>query len=386
MKKEQQRLLELLKEIHQLCVDNKIEYFLSPRTAFYASLYDELPENVNDNEVVMTIPNVRKFLEAFRKKKPQGRVLESMENSGHYPGLSFRYVDTGTYYVNIFQGDNYECPGLAICIRPLRGRVNSKEMRIVSSALEMGWLQNCYTYNIKSKGKWVAYGVAVKCMMMIGRKNLSNKLFNMLMKAYDNPKTQRYLIRRWDKDMFLDKELFRKKGTLSIQGFHFPVPADLESYMAKLPKNWTSKTVERAGQAWLDNVYAVNVGYGEAERIMPREKAFFRRRRRHYKRMNIVRKARKYYLRAWDIANQSGEKFHLQEYYKPRMERIQNLSDAGDYCGLARELQPYDEAMQRYLSTGYRIVFDRKLYEIYLELLAVSGRWKLRERIEGLKE
>lgn len=89
----------LIEEIHQLCVQNKIEYFLTGDLALLACRNMDISDTeIDSGTILMTAENFKKFIICGEENLKENRVIEWMGNNGAFPGLFARYVDISTTY------------------------------------------------------------------------------------------------------------------------------------------------------------------------------------------------------------------------------------------------------------------------------------------------
>ena len=125
MNREQQVILTLLREIDEICGQNGIECYLTPRLALHAVRGGHMPDNPFAGGVLMKVSDIEKFRLAVQKRSCSGRALESMYDNKRFPGFFLRYEDTNTLCFRMNEGRNYQYPGLGVDIYPLRGKIKS---------------------------------------------------------------------------------------------------------------------------------------------------------------------------------------------------------------------------------------------------------------------
>ena len=89
----QKTLFTLLCEVDGICRKYGITYFLHENTALEAVQKDHMGEERMIAEVIMRVPELLRFMEAFEKEKPAHRSLESWLNEPRYGdfGCHHRY-------------------------------------------------------------------------------------------------------------------------------------------------------------------------------------------------------------------------------------------------------------------------------------------------------
>lgn len=118
MKREQQEVLSLLKEIHTICKKNGINYYLSPQLTLCGVTGQPFPQDPLAGVVLMKIPDMEKFRQILEEEPAQARVVESMRDNKRFPGFYLRYVNTNTLCYQLNEGRNFKAPGIGIDILP----------------------------------------------------------------------------------------------------------------------------------------------------------------------------------------------------------------------------------------------------------------------------
>ena len=99
MNREQQKVLELLKEIDTICRKNKITYYLSPYLTLCAVTERPFPMNPASNDIYMKTGDMARFKNIFDEEPELRRALESMENNSRFPGFFAKKADV-TEFLN----------------------------------------------------------------------------------------------------------------------------------------------------------------------------------------------------------------------------------------------------------------------------------------------
>ena len=75
LRKEQQVVLSLLKEIDKICRKEKIDYYLSPRLTLCAITGQALPSDPMAGEILMKVGEMERFRLAVEDRISTGRAL-----------------------------------------------------------------------------------------------------------------------------------------------------------------------------------------------------------------------------------------------------------------------------------------------------------------------
>lgn len=110
----QEKLIDLLEEVDQICRENGIVYYLHAGNALGAVRHRGFIPWDDDIDIIVTRENWEKFHKAFHSKKRVNRTLVCPEDNPEHFYLFARYVDTKTSYAFRWKGFNTGAEGVAI--------------------------------------------------------------------------------------------------------------------------------------------------------------------------------------------------------------------------------------------------------------------------------
>ena len=114
LNREQQKVLELLKEIDIICRKNKITYFLSPYLTLCAVTERPFPLNPEAGVIYMKTGDMERFKNVFEEEPVLRRALESMDSYKYFPGFYLRFTDKDTLCYKMDEFGNFQYPGMAV--------------------------------------------------------------------------------------------------------------------------------------------------------------------------------------------------------------------------------------------------------------------------------
>ena len=118
------RLLLMMKELHRICTENNITYYIIGGTALGARRHNGFIPWDDDVDIGMPRPDYERFSQLAQEKFPEFLELRWYKNTKHSPFQFIKLVDNRTTLKECFY-DNY-IEGLYIDIFPLDGvRQNS---------------------------------------------------------------------------------------------------------------------------------------------------------------------------------------------------------------------------------------------------------------------
>ena len=94
------------------------------------------------------------------------------------------------------------------------------------------------------------------------------------------------------------------------------------------------------------------------------------------------RRSREYLDWSWNYVKMKGEGVNLERVYARKKAYLQNLLENKDYPRLAEEMKDYDRIMKKYLGAGEVYEPDQEIFQIYLKVLAVTGKKVLLNKIQ----
>lgn len=382
MNKEQEAIFSLLKEIDKICSRNGIPYFLAPRLALHAIRGKNMPDSPFAGGVLMKAADMERFRVAAQEEMPEKRAVESMYNNKRFSGFYLRYEDTDTLCLRLNEGRNLQYPSLGVDIYPLRGKMKSRLGHLWNQQMETGWKQFCDGRSVKYSFRDRLCKIPVGIMFLGGRARVGRYLYRKLCKTQDVPDTKEYVVRLKQNTLYYPAAVFEKTKKASLEGYSFPVPQDMETYLKVWFGSGYEKKLEETYVPSMTVLTSARVGCEEFFREAGSADSLVKERNRLYRKDAKGRKRREYLDWAWEYVKMKGEGRTLGLKYGEKKSRILNLYKNGDYLRLDREMKEFGKMMNRYLENEEVFVPDAELLEIYLSLLEKTGKTKQQEKIE----
>lgn len=386
MKKEQQVVFSLLKEIDEICRKHKITYYLSPRLALCAVEGQPFPQNPQFGVVLMKVPDMECFRQITDEQLKDKRALESMKTHKWFPGFYLRYADTDTVCVNLDSYREYEEPGIGITILPLRAEIPSAMQRRKSTLEEAGWLQLCDAYGYHAPGgmkakiaRWLT-----RFWCLGGQKHLAEDLYNSFCKRNQREDTKKYILKRKRQTTVYAADIFDKTKNVTLEGHSFMVPAKTREYLiASYGKNYKDAKEPRYVLP-TQTVYSARVSCGKFKQ----QAEDFEKHARQYRKYNrqLVKSShlKDYFNECWEYVEFCGERMSLGIAYEKQKDYIRNLYKNEDYITLTKVFEPYYKMMDKSLAKGEIFAEDVEIFDIYVDTLEKTGKIRQRERISKL--
>ena len=384
MNREQQKILELLKEIDTICRKNKITYFLSPYFTLCAVTGRPFPQNPTAGNVYMKTGDMERFKNAFEEEPELRRTLESMDNNKRFPGFFLRYTDKDTLYYTMDNYGRYQYPGMAVKIVPLQCEYGPKKKYMWNRMREDGWKK------IRGKnGQWktkrdFACIWMVRFLSLCGRGWLAKSIFRDLIHQ-PQKNVQTYVIRFQNQNIYYPAYIFENPQEVELEGERFFVPGDTDKYLTiAFGKNYADKAPENYRPAPTTICSALipceefmqQYG-GEAKKLAAERKR--REARRKYG-MNY----KQYFNQCWTYAKFCGTKYTCARAYRKKTGYIRNLYKNQDYVQLENIFSEYTGMMNKCLKYDEIFEADPEILDIYMNYLEKTGRTPLLEKVKEM--
>ncbi len=375
MDKIQHKILNLLSEIHNICLDNNISYTISAQLGAMAAATGTIPEGNYNAAVYMTLTDFIAFKNAVEACKRADRIIEGMDNNPRFPGFFFRYVDMSTTYYNYGWGDTYSYPGICVTIQILRSCCNHMK---ALKAKEKRFLNASYRYKKWGGPKAKLGRVRTAFNMLGGRKSYADRLFNSFMKAYQDKGTElRYSLMGTThglKTVEYPSYFYRKRQLVTLEERQFYASAFIpEQYNRVTGQNIEDYTPQISQPGfWI--LTSDTIPFTQAIPDM-KEAAATARRRQHRWLHDQLHGAVVYFInKDWDILKCVSARLDLKAQYMPLRQAIIDAYNNMDFESLNDIYADYDAAVRtNYRKTRKTIYFDKMISDIYMAVLRNNG-------------
>lgn len=381
LNREQQKVLELLKEIDIICRKNKITYFLSPYLTLCAVTERPFPLNPEAGVIYMKTGDMERFKNVFEEEPVLRRALESMDSYKYFPGFYFRYTDKDTLFYKMDDYGKFQHPGMAVRILPLQCEYGPRRKYLWNRMREDGWRRIH-----ERKEKWrnqraFACVCMVRLLMLCGRGWLGKRIFRDLIHQPQED-VQNYVVRFLNKNVYYPAYVFEEQKEVEIEGEHFFIPVDAEKYlMTSYGANYRDKGPENYRQSAI----AVCSTLIPCEEFMQQGKDLKRlasRRKRRARRQKFGLSYREYFNQCWNYAKLCGKKYTCARAYRKKLDYIRNLHKNQDYVQLEIVFGRYTDMMNKCLKYDEIFEADPELLDIYIQYLEKTGRVGFMEKVK----
>ena len=374
----QQKQLELLVELDDLCRSNGIRYFLYGNLAAIARRDGHFEDGLQTPSILIRSKDCYKFIECFEKAGRPDRYLESMLTNKNYCRMSMRYGDPNTLDFNTRDFGFYDHYGIFVEIEFLRPLEKKKRTRKINARLESGWEAMCDPdTSISARGMTFVTRI-------LGRRLVSRWLFRRLIRAGDS-KAAKFFVKPHNKGRkAYTAGWFTLTRRMSFEGRRFSLPGSERKYLNKTAgKGWEKKDFLPAAPT--ERFADANIPYAEYLAELDREgldrKSVWKLRYRFLKYRHKVLTEHKIIRTSWDAMFLAGDRYNLWEYYQPKKLYLQELFRVQNIKAMRRVLRPYIRAAEKHNRRGLGLCFDKKVFEYFEYTMVNSGRAKFAQQV-----
>lgn len=385
MNKKQKVILSLLQEIDEICRQNEIEYYLSPRLTLCAVEGKPFPQNPMDGVVLMKVADMERFRKAVEEDPREKRALESMKSHKWFSGLYLRYANTDTLCLNLDNTRDYAFPGIGISIFPLRTEVGTVSARRRFSRDENAWTELCHIdyaeRNLKSRVNrtWMR----VRCLLN-GRQREASRLYDRFIRMYQLPGADKYILMRRKQTTVFPANIFAKSKRITLEGVELQVPEKTEEYLIISYGNNYKDITDPRYVTPIALAISARVSYTQFWKEAGNFDKYCKERMRNARKLARSRRHKDYFNECWEYVEFCGERMNLGVSYEKHKDYIKNLYKNEDYMTLEKVFRPYFKMMQESLEKGELFAEDEEILDIYIDVLEKTGKTVQRGKIGEL--
>ena len=374
----QKTLFTLLTEVDDICRKYGITYFLHENSALEAVQKGHMGEERMIAEVIMRVPELLKFMDAFEQEKPAHRSLESWLSEARYGDFGCRYVNDDTLFLDLPNYHHYRKYGFAVRINVLRDFPASRIRSKLATAKEIGFEMTFAEGNRAEAKKYELCEKLVRPKLKTPESSLefTRKMFGEFCGIYDNPNAERCFFKYFRTQRHhCERRWFAEPTVTTLEGRSFPVPAKEyfvslygQGYMSRrLPgRKMTEYIVADTEIPWRDYLKEIaDAGLPLKKYISERER-YIRKQKAGQPKVDTI----KHY---WDLLFRTGDRFELYEQYAPMKKELLAMRREGRYDELSAALAPYREKLMKNYKLGLGLCFDPEIFDCMLDVLRREG-------------
>lgn len=382
MNKKQKVILSLLKEIDEICRQNKIEYYLSPRLTLCAVEDKPFPKNPMFGVVLMKTADMERFRKAVDEDPREKRALESMKSHKWFSGFYLRYTNTDTLCLNLDNTRDYAFPGIGVSIFPLRTPVGRASANRSLSRDENAWTELCHINYAERNFKSRVNRTIMRLQCMInGRQRQAAHLYDRFVRAYQQPGADKYILKRRKQTTVFPADIFANSKRVTLEGVELQIPEKAEEYLTISYGNNYKAVTDPKYVTPIALAVSARVSYTQFWKEAGDYERYCKERMRNSRKLARSRRHKEYFNECWDYVEFCGERMNLGVSYEKKKDYIKNLYKNEDYMTLEKVFRPYFKMMQKSLQKNELFAEDEEILDIYIDVLEKTGKTVQREKI-----
>lgn len=386
----QKYLMQLVKEIDEVCKESDISYALSGRSAGCAAEYGKFTTPCASFQIMVPAKDVLRLKEALLKKNVPERGIEDMSNN---PKLAFnyiRYVDTGTTFIDKDNPVRYRLCGIAVTIVPVFADGTSKYIRVLENGTM--FLNGGTEYpGLKRLSKiklYISYTQILR--KLIGDERVAKKIYSVFSKSRNMDFKDRVYIWKGDgKKSYFSADMVLDTNNIEFEQMSLPVPKKLDAYLkAYFGKNWETESRKPFASAGRIAVLAdTSMSYAEYMRLLREETGIDMDRLLdeysdyYYWFATDYTKIKKKTGHKYDHALRSVDRIDLYCQYKDQMEEMREAAKQLDYKKLRDILAQYFSLTDKYLKKGMGFFINQEIFDYAKLVWQKDGKSKYADKV-----
>ncbi|MDR3225335.1 MAG: hypothetical protein LBT52_03440 [Clostridiales Family XIII bacterium] len=227
-----ERILQLLREVADICERADIPYVLAEQTAYDAYRLGELRAYSTFGHMMISASDCARFLKAMSAHMPKERMIDHLGVNPKFNGFYLRYTDERSTYVSLLRHVGFQSHGVHIRItlarRPVRGALKRKFLLLVERSLYAA-----STFGIRKSFAAVCCACAYTVLTGFRSRTCTKKLFNAFLRAH---------ARGGDFFRFIEpmniarlrESVLTETAWATLGGQRFKVPRDTAGYLKAL--------------------------------------------------------------------------------------------------------------------------------------------------------
>ena len=379
----QEKLLQLLTDLDEICQRENIRYYLCEETAHGAVVQNAFHPMCCQANVAMTVEDMRKFMAAVEKEDRADRTVDSMLTNKTYPDFTVRYCDLGTTMIHMPFSPKGALPCIGVTIYPIRYK-NAAGMKRYKLTRKF-WECSVKT----STGSFVKKAVVFACRAVcavLGRGNVSRWLFNQWCKIFaGKAKTFAVGVSKY----VFSKSCLKQPQSVVLEGKAFPIFADVEDYLNKRYNchDFREKKPHYEKET-MQLLVSCCVPYEKylqrAQELGIDFKAVYKNYSKYEKLHQTVSGENKTISKYYAIVDRTQKRFEMYERYMPIKKLLVQLYQQERYEELNTILMPYRKALRACQKKGLGLCFDKEIFDMTMDLLQREDRGAYVKKLRAL--
>ena len=372
----------LLDEIVAVCNKKKAVYYLIGKELLYDTIGGKAESY--DVDICMTLSDYKLIADILSYK--EDRVVESIDTNPDMPGMYYRYVRTDTLMIIPEYIDVLKEAGLAVNIHIIRNTSeDSKKLIRYEEVMESGikGIEKNHDRETEisfEEGKSVT-GFSEKMNELLSAAALCDKKGDSIIKLPGLP------------EIVLPSGYFEGIANITTAKRKYTTVKKPEIILSKCYGNDFDEKLYYSDVNLLKIIVYTDISYKDLDedfwQLFRKDNEYWSERKDVLTYLQDTRGKLQYQIRkADDILPWTDDRLKLWKRYRTKKKMVIELFDKGHYDELSLIFSDIDAAADRHLRLKYGRVpfFDRKIWDIYLEVLRVQGKADRAEELQKALE
>jgi len=373
--KQQEKMLDMLVEFHDICEENNLKYYLIGNQLLFAAQN----RGIHGYEVeVAMFHSDWKRLQEIVEVLPEIEI-ESVTDGGKLPGCYYRYVNKNTLLLNLDRYDVYAKLGIGISIYIIRERSNKAEL--------LAYFENGMSDQISGRSS-IARKMYEKLLKKKGIKGAAEYLAGMEYEVRSNGREKRTSLKEAYADVCKFASGFWDKRTIiRLAGVNFYTVSGYKTYLKqRYGMKWTTTEphiLKETYRCFFSVVlpYAKYIQEIQKENLLTDD--FLEQYKRFVKEYQPYPAMLKVEKEGWEKTMfVAGERYRLWKKYMPLKSEIKQKMDEHRFDEAEVMLQDYIEVLEKYMKMDIVVCFDKECLDMVKELYIQNGKTNKVKSIE----
>ncbi len=221
----QKKILELLKDVDQLCREHNIEYYLTAGALLGAMRHKGFIPWDDDADIIMTRNNWEKFLNCTKGNLPENIRINTQCENANLAMTANHYTDINSTEIYRYDLSNPEETGImidVIIMDPVPGDTDARQNYVDALTTHTELTALCYQYSLRI-GKSTNFSKYWRMSRVRGKKDTLAKIDETAF-SYDDEDAAFYVQRFAGSPHFWPKEWFGTPKYVPFEDIMLPVP------------------------------------------------------------------------------------------------------------------------------------------------------------------
>ena len=375
MTQQQYKLLEMLAELHSICEENEISYYLVGNALLCAAR--DKTFHGYEADIAMFSKDWKRLKEIYKREKPEIEI-ETIRDGGNLPGVFSRIVDKNTTMLDLDYYGVYGKPGIGIKVHILRTQRRKTTL--------LNKFENGLTTDGKG-GKGRKY-LELKALKVIKKSSWRDYLASLEEEVRANGpnratflKIPGVLNREFPQDYWNDRIKIRLEHVVLYTTKRF---RDL--LVKSYGKKWKTRNVNIPLESYRC-IFSTVLPYEKYMSHLRETNAinedFLFRLNRYTKEHELFDKMTDAEELGWDkTIFLAGERIRLWKKYMPIKEHVMELFNTEHYDEVEMILADYTQVLRHYLPMKIAVCFDQDYFEMQKTLFCINNKDVLATRMD----